>query len=110
MKNAMLLGLIACLAALVPFTSIEAQPANDECATAQAIGEGSFPLDNTGSVVEGPTDCDANMGTDVWFLYTATDTGNALIETCNTLGTMDDTVLIVYDGALDCRCSLPRQR
>lgn len=102
MKNAMLLGLIACLAALVPFTSIEAQPANDECATAQAIGEGSFPLDNTGSVVEGPTDCDANMGTDVWFLYTATDTGNALIETCNTLGTMDDTVLIVYDGALGC--------
>ncbi len=74
-------------------------PAGDECATAVAVGEGSFAFDNTNSAVDGPSDCDSNMAADVWFAYTATISGDATIETCGTAGTLDDSVLIVYDGA-----------
>ena len=42
------------------------------------------------------------MDTDVWFEYTASASGTATIETCGSLGSMDDTVLIVYDGAAGC--------
>ena len=73
-------------------------PANDDCANAQAVGEGVFAFDNTGAILDGPTDCDTNMDTDVWFAYTPSASGTATIETCGTLGSMDDTVLIVYDG------------
>ncbi len=77
-------------------------PANDDCANATAVGEGSFAFDNSGSIIEGPTDCDTNMGTDVWFAYTATSSGTATIETCGTAGSLDDSVLIVYDGSAGC--------
>ena len=73
-------------------------PANDDCANAQGVGEGVFAFDNTGAILDGPTDCDTNMDTDVWFAYTPSASGTATIETCGTLGSMDDTVLIVYDG------------
>ena len=39
------------------------------------------------------------MGADMWFAYTATISGDATIETCGSAGSLDDTVLIVYDGA-----------
>ena len=74
-------------------------PTGDTCAEAISIGAGSTAFDNSTSVVDGPNDCDANMGTDMWFLYTATETGDATIETCGTAGTLDDSVLIVYDSA-----------
>ena len=73
-------------------------PANDDCANAQAVGEGLFAFDNTGAILDGPVDCDGNMSTDVWFAYTPSASGTATIATCGTLGSMDDTVLIVYDG------------
>lgn len=90
-----LVGLLVCLCAGSAF----AQPANDNCTAATAVGEGVFPFDNIGATLDGPIDGDGNMGTDVWFLYTATVSGTATIETCGTLGTLDDSVLIVYDGA-----------
>jgi len=79
-----------------------AQPANDDCVAATAIGEGTFPLDTSGSSLDGPTDADANMGADVWFLYTATTGGLATIETCGTSGTLSDSVIIVYDASNGC--------
>ena len=75
---------------------------NDECVNATPVGEGIFPWDNTVTPITGPTDCDANMSNDLWFLYTASSTAAAVIETCGALGTMDDTTIIVYDGALGC--------
>ena len=42
------------------------------------------------------------MANDIWFLYTASNNGTALIQTCNGGGTNADTVLIVYDGVLGC--------
>ena len=59
-------------------------------------------MDNTAATTDGPTDGDSNMGNDVWFLYTAGGTGDATIETCGSAGSLDDTVLIVYDAATGC--------
>ena len=102
MKRFIFFAAILAISALIPLGNAGAQPLNDECLTAEAVGEGSFPWDNTGSLIEGPSDCDANMTTDVWFLYTPTASGNAVIETCLGGGTNDDTVLIVYDGLAGC--------
>jgi len=79
-----------------------AGPGNDDCASAEAIGEGQYAYSNCGATLDGPTDGDGNMAADVWFLYTASSTGNALIGTCLGGGALDDTVLIVYDGATGC--------
>lgn len=81
--------------------SVSSLPANDECTGATAVGEGAFPFNNAATVVDGPIDCDANMTTDVWFLYTATFDGDVRIDTCDST-TLDDTTLCVYDAALGC--------
>ena len=99
MSLSRLLCAIALCAIAVPAFG---QAANDECVNAIAIGEGTVAFDNTGDVVNGPTDCDVNMSNDVWYLYTATNTGTVTIGTCGAAGTMTDTVLTVYDGALGC--------
>ena len=75
---------------------------NDECATATPVGEGVFAFNNINAPITGPTTCDGNMSTDVWYLYTATGDGVAVIGTCGAPGTLTDTTLIVYDGALGC--------
>ena len=95
-------GLFGLLAAILLFggSPASAQPANDECVNATAVGEGVFPFDNTGTLVDGPNNCDPNMSTDVWFLYTASSDGFATFETCATTGTLTDTTIIVYDGAV----------
>ncbi|MAJ27944.1 hypothetical protein CBD41_00890, partial [bacterium TMED181] len=95
-------GLIDCLDADCVGTGPCPQAPNDDCVNAELVGEGTFPWDNTISTLDGPIDCDANMTNDVWFLYTATVDGTAVIETCNGGGTNDDTVLIVYDAAAGC--------
>ena len=97
-KMAALLGLTVCLWG----APVSAQPANDECTGAIAVGEGIATGDNTGSVVDGPTDGDGNMGDDIWFLYTPSSAGVVTVETCGTTGPVTDTVLIVYDAALGC--------
>ncbi len=74
----------------------------DTCGNAFLVNEGSFDFDNTGAISDGPNACDNNMGRDLWFEYTATNTGNATIETCNTIGSLTDTVLTVYDGTVGC--------
>ena len=102
MKRFIFFAAILAISALIPLGNAGAQPLNDECLTAEAVGEGSFPWDNTGSLIEGPIDCDVNMATDVWFLYTPTASGNAVIETCLGGGSNADTVIIVYDALAGC--------
>ena len=74
----------------------------DNCADAPSVIEGVHTVDNTAATTDGPTDGDPNMGNDVWFLYTAGGSGNATIETCGSAGSLDDTVLIVYDASTGC--------
>ena len=54
----------------------------DTCAEATVVTDGITPFDNTGSVADGPSDCDSNMAADMWFSYTALDDGTATFETC----------------------------
>ena len=71
--------------------------ANDNCSAATAVSEGTF----TGATLLATNDGDATCGSsgtspDVWFLYTASCTGQASI---NTFGSSFDTVLSVHSGA-----------
>ncbi|MBL6913739.1 MAG: hypothetical protein ISR35_00005, partial [Planctomycetes bacterium] len=90
---------MALLAMTLIFSSPVQAQGGDDCANAQIVAEGTHAVDNTASAVDGPNDCDSNMAGDVWFSYTASASGDATIETCGSAGTLDDTVLIVYDGA-----------
>ncbi len=77
---------------------------NDDCVNRIDAFDGDNPYDTTGSTldttVQAPSD--GNMQTDIWYNYTATCTGTAVIGTCE--GTAGpDTVLEVYDG---CVCDL----
>ena len=76
-------------------------PSNDECATATAIGEGSFTFNSTNgtdSATALPASCDEGAGTtmknDIWFLYSATCSGTATVSTCGTAAF--DTRLAAY--------------
>jgi hypothetical protein len=71
-------------------------PGNDDCANATAVGEGVFPYNNLNATTDGGTTC-APQGGDVWFLYTATQSGPASATTCSPNRTYD-TVMNVYQA------------
>jgi hypothetical protein len=76
-----------------------APPANDLCANAQAVGEGSFPFDNAFANNEGSLSCGfgGDIGEkDVWFAYTASVSGLVGVDTCAG-GTATDTQIAVFD-------------
>ncbi|MEC9476521.1 MAG: hypothetical protein VX764_05720 [Planctomycetota bacterium] len=76
--------------------------AQDDCATAAAVGEGTHAYDTSGGTTSGPTDCDTNMSNDTWFLYTASANGVATAGTCAQSGSDGDSVLCVYDASAGC--------
>ncbi len=94
----------ACIGAVVACTapSMSAAcgggPPNDDCADASPIGDGPTPFSNVGGTTDGPAPCDLLIGSDIWYDYTATCTGNWRVDTC---GSDFDTVLAAYDG---CGC------
>jgi len=84
---------------------------SDSCASSQTIaGVGVFPFDNSAATTDGLADglCQ-DFGTDqitndVWFQWTAPNTGSYTIQTCN--GTGVDTRLAVY-GSTACPTGSP---
>ena len=80
-------------------------PANDLCANAIGVGEGTATWDNTDAQTDGPDEC-LNFGvtqisSDVWFLYTATAAADIItIDLCGS--GIGDTKLAVYDAAAGC--------
>ena len=74
-------------------------PANNACANATTIGNGTTLWNNTSATTDGPTggSCEANMTHDVWFTYTATCLGSLRINTEGSFPN-DDTILAVYSG------------
>lgn len=73
------------------FSEITNPPANDACADALVVAEGTVTFDNldaTESGVSDPLSCSSTSGpevfSDVWFDWTAPCTGIATIETCGT--------------------------
>ena len=75
--------------------------AND-CASAAAIGNGSFSFDSTGATTDGVPDllCDSfgndDILQDIWYLYTADCDGNATVDTCS--DPTIDTRVAAYDA------------
>jgi hypothetical protein len=73
-----------------------AQPANETCETATPItGSGAFAFDNTLATTQAVTNLCAGSqraGADVFYRWTATQTGLATIDTCTTPATFDTTL------------------
>jgi hypothetical protein len=78
-------------------------PPNDLCASAIAIGEGSFAFDTTWANTDGGSACGGYN--DVWFRYTPTHSYYAQISTCG--GADFDTILSLYPDctSLDTDCN-----
>jgi hypothetical protein len=70
-------------------------PANDECANAIAVGNGSTPFNTLAATGTDITSCTTNDDKDIWFSYVATCTGQALVNTC---GSVFDTALSAFSS------------
>lgn len=87
-------------------------PANDNCVDAIAISDGVTPFSTISATTDGPANASGvcnDFGSpqthhDIWFLYTATCTGNLLVTTCVDLGGVAnyDTDLVVYQAGSTC--------
>ena len=86
--------------------------ANDECIDAAPITDGASFVDTNEATTDGPAHaaCDIGSGdeqihNDVWYRYTASCTGDVIVETCNL--TNFDTRIAIYDG---CECPATEAR
>jgi len=70
-------------------------PPNDECDNCIPIGEGTVNGNNLGATGGDVTTCATNDTRDVWYCYTATQTGLARASTC---GSSFNTSIAVFDG------------
>lgn len=80
---------------------------NDECGTATIVVDGpNVGLSNSGATASADAASCATFQNDVWFVYVATFTGNAVFTTGCAAGTLD-TVMAVYDncGGLELGCN-----
>jgi hypothetical protein len=80
-----------------------AEPANNACANAIQVGNGSTPFATCGATTDGPNEPGAcnffsytQIGNDVWYRYTATCTGIVTIDLCNA---NYDTKMAVYGAS-----------
>lgn len=76
-------------------------PTNDECTSAEAIGEGNVAFNTTNatdSATTLPASCNEGSGTaihnDVWYLYSPSCSGTATVSTCG--AALFDTRLAAY--------------
>jgi len=78
----------------------------DDCSNAQSIsGLGPHFFDNTSATLDGPSDCNGKPSRkDVWFRWTAPQSGGYLIDTCGT-SSMAMRIMVYDDQA--CPVSTP---
>jgi hypothetical protein len=74
--------------------------ANDLCANATPIGDGTYPFSTCGATTDGPAEPGAcnffnepQIGSDIWYRYTASCTGTATATLC---GSGYDTEIAIY--------------
>jgi hypothetical protein len=71
-------------------------PANDDCANAMPVGDGSYAFDTSSATNDYAGTCGASGASpDVWFLWTAGSSGCATVSTC---GSGFDTVLEILSA------------
>ena len=71
-------------------------PANDACANATAVGNGTFNGTTNNAAADGQSTCVGSATPDVYYLYTAPATGNVVASTCSAASY--DTVISVHSG------------
>jgi hypothetical protein len=71
-------------------------PANDDCASATVVPAGTVSGSTSGATVDGDASCgNSSSSPDVWYRYTATETGPVSFDT---FGSSYDTVLSLHSG------------
>lgn len=76
-------------------------PANDACANAITVANGTLTFNNLNATTDGPDEAGCSffgrtqVESDIWYVYTATCTGPAVVSLC---GSDYDTKLAVYGG------------
>jgi hypothetical protein len=80
-------------AAVVAPDSTQVTPANNDCATATAVGEGTFNWNICAAWANQGSSCVTDLAS-VWYRYTPTFTGNARFQTC---ASTFDTTITLYD-------------
>ncbi len=104
---AALVGTTLTLAPAALISHAAAQPANDNCSGATVIsGLGTFSYNPTGATYSGPifTGC-AEMNNDVWFRWTAPQSGRVTLDTCASPNPWSMDVA-AYEGS-DCATLIP---
>jgi hypothetical protein len=77
-----------------------AQPANNNCAAALPLSEGSTPFNTAGATNDGPAASCGQIGADIWYTYTATCDSTVVMSMCGTGASSNyDAMLVVYNGA-----------
>src|SRR5262249_31223796 len=77
-------------------------PANDLCANAAPLTNGSTPFTTVGASTDGPAEPQCSLGADgqvnqdVWYVYTAQCTGRATLGVCDA---NFDTRVAIYSGS-----------
>jgi len=94
--------LLPTIVAAAAISSVHAQ--NDECATAILVTAGTTAFDTTGATTSAPAWPCAGGGSDLWYRYTSTVTGNITVSTCN--GTTYDSALEAFSGTCAALVSL----
>ena len=72
----------------------ECDPPNDLCSNAITVPNGSTSYSNIGAMTDGTNVC-SEIGSDIWFKYTATCTNTLTISLCSS---NFDTIISVYNG------------
>ncbi len=76
---------------------ISCAPGNDGCEQAEGLTTGSYMADNTGADSSASVAC-ALSSHDLWYRFIAVCNGYLTVSTCEAGGTVEDTVLTVFDG------------
>jgi len=99
---------LAAAAALCVSATLCAQNPADDCANAIAVVAGlNGPFDNTGATPSTPSFvCTTTTTNDIWLSFTPTVSGVHTVSTCNSTGTLNDTLLEVLDGTCGALTSL----
>jgi hypothetical protein len=88
----------------------QAVPANNMCANATVVTNGTRPIGNCKATTDGPVACSfggyTQIGSDVWYKYVATCAGSVTVNLC---GSAFDTKLAVYLGSCPGASTAPLQ-
>lgn len=85
---------------LIPSPDGQFHPLNDACSFASSVGVGATSFSTVNATTDGPNECTnagySQIGSDVWYKFTATCAGTHVVNTC---GSGFDTKIAVYNAS-----------